>query len=494
MIIAQINNKTINLSNRGYTTLSTDSLPNTIFDPFNFKRPQFEHRLFNRDSGVFNVSLPSWGGLQINTDYKDIDNISKGDNIIISQKLKSGYSNFTEIFRGKIQEIQQTEDYYVLRLQSIDLSALISSNEFGGTNTDAHGIDGHPGDDIVGQKKPRCYGYCFPEEGIEPVLVNKAGEIYMVEGYDAVQGDWQLWEITGSGVWTQWTYEGNATSESNFNTSLPTSGAYFKSHNARGVMRLGSVPPSTSRLVVRLKGAMSGTDKWTHYDVIKKILDDESISNSFSSAFQNDTGYMGFYCKNKETTIMDVLAQVLPATRGYIYETDSGDYDKVLNIDKWNLPTTFIELETIRINNLKRINLKKINVAKMSYATFHDLTELASIGDENETEIQKYLDNSEEFTEEILDNIVTESDLTISNGCESPLIKSNYMEKAQTEYELRRIFDIVSLGGKYINFEYYINILPVGINSGVTVNGNNYVVTGIQSTGNFKNKIYARSV
>lgn len=364
----------------------------------------------------------------------------------------------------------------------------------------------------MGQNKPRCLGECKPTEYFEPVLVNSVGQIYMVEGYDAVEGNWEVIEELANGTQTTITFVADKATKALFDTELP-SGIQYTTNNARGLFRLGFTPVGTIKCKVR--GVTPSVGDTSHAGIIESVLGNVDVPFSIGSNLSSDTNPAGIFIRDN-MTVFQFLSEILPGCGSFILEeaaeeAPSPEIIRQIKINKYFTPTGLAtQLEKVRVGPVKKRILEKINTLTFSHSTFTlpiepDISGLGGVKGEYEKDVSSpdivSLENPgqhslSDLTETFIrNNTVTAHDAAVV-GVSGGVRKTYYMSEVGCEAELSRIFAIVKLGGTHIELEYlvdYLNLLPNDVFD-IEGDGQDYVVTGIKNLWDSKNKIYGRSI
>jgi hypothetical protein len=196
----------------------------------------------------------------------------------------------------------------------------IQTNKYAGTNTGGSGKEG-TADDIKDKPKPLLYGFC---DLVSPVLVNAQKLIYQIHDGSVAT----IISVYDSGIGLL--FNANRANLAAMEATEPPEG-FYDTCTSEGLIRLGR--PAVGKLSVTARGDNAGgTYVSTVADIVSRILTTKagiasaSISSTAVSTLNTDANYEVGIFIDSETTIQNVLDDLLISVSGWLAPNREGTW------------------------------------------------------------------------------------------------------------------------------------------------------------------------
>jgi hypothetical protein len=306
-----------------YVTLSSDSLATQPFNGTLLQPLQITRSLLGSDIiGQFTAGTGKLILTNTDGEYDFLIERFAIDGRDIEVKIGregDSYDDFFTIFKGTASDWSVEED--VVEIDIVDnaykLSVPAQPNTYGG----AGGVDGTT--DLIGKRKPKCYGYVY---NISPPLVVPASLIYQVHD-GSVQA---ISAVYDRGV--------TLTAGTDFATyallaAASISAGQYGTCAAQGYIKLGSSPSGT--VTADIQGDNTGGFVSTTADIVRRVLTasvlddpDDLYVPSFTAVNSANSSEVGYYISPEDTTtVADVIAHLMRGIGGWGGFRRSGKFE-----------------------------------------------------------------------------------------------------------------------------------------------------------------------
>lgn len=298
------------LSDVGYVTKPTDTLPNRYFAGLVDNPLQFETGILSGD--IFGTGNQSFGAISIHNGNGDMDHLSAygwaGRRVVVKAGTRGfAYADFSIVFDGSVNDLEANDDMITLTIK--DNSSKTDQPLLPPTYTGTGGLEGS--EDLANKPKPLAYGVV---KNIEPVLVDAANLIYQVHDGSILAVD----VVRDSGVMLT-----NMGDVADITTATVGAGQ-FKTQLSGGYIKLGSTP--AGRVTADVKGENKGAYVVSAAEIIQRILktrlgaaslsDNDIDEGAFNALDSVLTGNFGIFITDT-TTASSVIDQLLNPAGAY---------------------------------------------------------------------------------------------------------------------------------------------------------------------------------
>lgn len=244
------------LSDVGYTTKPTDTVPNRHFSALVDNPYQFEVSIMSGND--FGSGLPSFGSITIASENGDQDYLTDyywGSRRILIKAgtIDQSFDTFTDVFDGLVNGIEADDERITLTIRDnkAKLDKELNFSQYAGTG----GLNG--GVDNTGNVKPLCYGEV---KNIEPVAIDTINLVYQVHDGSIVAVD----KVRDAGL--ELVFAGDV---ADINAAVVPAGHYV-TQSSGGYFKLGSTP--AGRITADVRGDNKGGYVNTIGGVVQRIV------------------------------------------------------------------------------------------------------------------------------------------------------------------------------------------------------------------------------
>lgn len=305
------------LSDRGFTSSPTDSLPDTHFPALVDNALQYDTTIISGTD--FGLGSSSYGTITIQNgdglyDAR-ISQLWEGRRVVVKAGSEDfSYDDYAVVFDGLVADIEADDSkiYITVTDKSLKADQTLAMSYYRGTG----GLEG--GDDILGKPKPMCFGEVF---NIEPVLIDSADQIYQIHS-GSIQG---VIAVRDAGV--ELTFEEDV---ADILTAVVPAG-HYTTQLSGGFIKLGSTPQG--RITCDVQGANDNGYSDTAAGIIEEILtmrlsfrgfDSSEIDGGSLNELESAvSGKMGVWVPDL-VTASEVIASLLLPVGAYSYFTRDG--------------------------------------------------------------------------------------------------------------------------------------------------------------------------
>jgi hypothetical protein len=449
-------------STQEYVTLSSDSLATQPFNGTLLQPLQINRSLLGSDiigqftAGSGKIILTNADGEydflieRFAIDGRDIE-------VRIGREGDS-YDSFYTVFKGTASDWSVEED--VVEVDIVDnaykLSVAAQENAYGGTG----GADGTS--DLVGKRKPKCYGYVY---NISPPLVVPASLIYQVHD-GSVQAISAVYDrgVTLTAGTDYATYALLA--------AASISAGQYGTCKAQGYIKLGSSPSGT--VTADVQGDNTGGFIFKTADIVRRVLTasvlddpDDLYVPSFTAVNLANASEVGYYISPDDTTtVADVVAHLMRGVGGWGGFRRSGRFELGIFLT----PTGAIPAAHFDKNDIFEMKRERLPSSmtpppwRFRVGWQHNWTTQTDLAGSVSATRKSFLSEADRYAEASADSIKTDHPFAQDRD---PII-SYFRDQADAQTEADRLLDLYR--STKALYRFTVGIQPFALDLGDVVN------------------------
>ncbi len=346
--------RNIYLSDSGFTSAPSDTIPSVFWDPRLKSTYNFESSLFRGEEPEGRSDAGRGEILIINTDadLDDAVNLGWDGRAIEAWTGKKGmaFSTFTRRFNGTAESVTWNENEIVIRVRDRrhNTERSIAVNLYAGTG----GLEGTS--DVANFPKPQVYGEKY---NVRPILVDAANLVYQV--HDRLMSD--IFAVRDKGV--ALTQRGNVATTA-ISATVVSAGTYVTAFSS-GLFKLGASPDGL--ITADVKGDAVGGYVSTTAAIARRIVTTRLTGQNLADPGDLDTASIDTLISTQSATVgviaspgakaADVLDALLIGIGAFWYFTRDGKFalGRLENPADLTSTRTITEGEISAVNRLTRV-------------------------------------------------------------------------------------------------------------------------------------------